>query len=424
MLNKSWSRFRVPAFGHAFGRAERGSITIIFAGTLMTLMAVTAGTVDYVSALRMKSRLQTMVDGVAMSAAKELSLSNSNAADLNATIDGMVKAHFDAMRDTAYAAPTVTTKVSKSPLQVDIEAHQAVDLPFGGMFGVKLSQVSARAVAQVIGRPNICVLALNPSASGTIDLDQQAYVTGENCAVFSNSTSSNGITAKNSATLSASTICSAGGVQGNKANYNPPPYLDCPQFDDPLAGRVEPLVGTCSGTQPTTITASTTLAPGTYCGLEITNGAEVTFAKGTYVFKGKPFVINGGASVKGTDVTLFFSDGATFDFQPDSSVSLEAPTTGPMAGLLIFTGRSSDGRHQICSENAQVMVGTIYGPKGELRIDGQAQIGGASAYTAIVVDKLTVLGGPHVKLNTNYDATDVPVPDGIRGSGQPVRMIN
>ena len=96
-----------------------------------------------------------------------------------------------------------------------------------------------------------------------------------------------------------------------------------------------------------------------------------------------------------------------------------------MAGLLIFASRSgaAGNKHRIQSKNAQKLVGTIYAPTGELSIDGDANVGNLSAYTAIVVEKLVLFGGPHVKLNTNYSDTDVPVPDGIKGAGQPISLV-
>ena len=69
------------------------------------------------------------------------------------------------------------------------------------------------------------------------------------------------------------------------------------------------------------------------------------------------------------------------------------------------------------------MVGTIYVPTGELRVDGAANVGRKSAYTAIVAETIRIYGGPHIVLNTSYDETDVPVPDGIKGAGQPIQLV-
>ena len=54
---------------------------------------------------------------------------------------------------------------------------------------------------------------------------------------------------------------------------------------------------------------------------------------------------------------------------------------------------------------------------------GTSPIADRSAYTAIVARMMTLYGGPNLVLNTNYDITDVPVPDGIRGAAQPVALV-
>ena len=84
---------------------------------------------------------------------------------------------------------------------------------------------------------------------------------------------------------------------------------------------------------------------------------------------------------------------------------------------------SSKAVHRILSNNARVMAGTIYIPNGELRIDASKPIADQSAYTAIVTNTMRLYGGPHLILNTNYSETDIPVPDGIKGAGQPVRLV-
>jgi hypothetical protein len=137
-------------------------------------------------------------------------------------------------------------------------------------------------------------------------------------------------------------------------------------------------------------------------------------------------VVKDNAILTGSSVGLFFTgDAATFTFAAESTIDLKAPTSGPLAGLLVFASRtqSSKAVHRILSNNARVMAGTIYIPNGELRIDASKPIADQSAYTAIVANTMRLYGGPHLILNTNYSETDIPVPDGIKGAGQPVRLV-
>ena len=58
-----------------------------------------------------------------------------------------------------------------------------------------------------------------------------------------------------------------------------------------------------------------------------------------------------------------------------------------------------------------------------LHVDANSPIADKSAYTAIVARMLTLYGGPHLVLNSNYEQTDVPVPKGIRGAAQPASIV-
>lgn len=94
-----------------------------------------------------------------------------------------------------------------------------------------------------------------------------------------------------------------------------------------------------------------------------------------------------------------------------------------MAGLLVYAAPSvKDAQFRILSDNARNLLGTIYLPASELHVDANQPVADQSAYTAIVADKLTLYGGPHLVLNTDYHLTTVPVPGGIKGVGQPVRL--
>jgi hypothetical protein len=162
---------------------------------------------------------------------------------------------------------------------------------------------------------------------------------------------------------------------------------------------------------------SPTLYPGTYCsGLTITRSANVTFAPGIYVFKNGALTITGGGTAQGTYVGLYFTGaGATFHFDTASTISFTAPKLGTMAGMLIFEDRASPAgqNHQILSNNARMLLGTIYLPQGMLSVAANAPVADQSAYTIVVVRQFSLSAGPTMVLNTNYSATDIPVPDGV-----------
>ena len=390
------------------------------------LLLIAGGTVDFAQIMLQRQRLQDAVDAATLAATRELGLADSRRENVASVVETMVKTAVSA-NGFGSRMPNLTTVISSDPLEIRVDARLTPTTYFGGGFGLLPSEIQVASVARIVGRPNVCLLGLDPSATGTISLEKEALVTAQNCAVFSNSTANNGLKSKNSSTLSASLICTAGGKDGGKGNFSPEPLTDCPTFDDPLASRPEPPIAACDPSLPKIVSGSIELRPGTYCGgLRIKPFASVTLQPGIYVIKDGELLVDDDAKLAGKGVGFFLvGDKTTITFKRRSSIDLSASTTGPLAGMLMFEARiqSKTGRHQILSDDARNLLGTIYLSRGELYIDANKPIADRSAYTAIVARQVTLYGGPNLVLNANYDATDVPVPDGIRGVAQPAKLV-
>ncbi len=429
-----WLETMQRARGHqgAGGLARRlvcdrsGTIFVKFALVLPVMFAIVGGTIDYGLLVRQKERLQAAADAAAKSAALEFTMIDTSKSDVDAITRATVNAWIQTDGYKEGGSVSVTGRADKTPLRVTVDVTQDFKGPFGVLSG-GASRIAVRAVAEVVGKLNICVLGLATDVEGAIELWSKATMTAQNCAVYSNSTSASGIKSKNNAQLSATLICSAGGKDGSKGNFSPDPITDCPIFEDPLANRAPPSFSGCAFTNKKVIGGQETLHPGVYCGgLIIRQGAAVTFAPGEYIIKDGPFVVGDTASITGEGVGFYLTGATTrFQFGIDTTVSLAAPTSGVMAGLLFFEARDqpSIASHAILSDNARVLLGTIYLPRGDLKIDAKKPVADQSAYTAIVAHTLKLYAGPNLVLNTNYDQTSVPVPDGIKGVGQPVALV-
>ncbi|MCP5081625.1 MAG: hypothetical protein GY948_08005, partial [Alphaproteobacteria bacterium] len=278
-------------------------------------------------------------------------------------------------------------------------------------------------------------------------------------------TKKDAIESNSGATLEAGLICSAGGVKGDANSFDPAPVTDCPAFQDPLKNRPEPAIGSCDYTdfrvgidfkkheeikerqikeaikneteaeaggkgkkkfiekaeKPADTSkydrSEVTLDPGVYCGgLAIRGGIIATFSSGDYIIKDGPLYVTEEASIEGEHVGFFFAGkDSNLYFGPHTTVSLTAPTDGELAGILFFEERFKKKvkPHAILSDGARKLEGTIYLPAGHLYIDADAPIADKSAYTAIIASRLELFAGPHLVLNTDYSATDVPVPEGV-----------
>lgn len=388
----------------------RGSVAMLFALSFPVLLMIAGLAVDYGHMSLKKTQLQAAVDAAAVAAAHELHVSNTNAAQIKAVADNAIHANLGLAPNTA----AVITDIIKDPLSVVVDAKLDVSpVLLAGITGAS-GTVSGHAVARVVGGLPLCVLGLEDKSAGAITLESKARMTGNACAVYSNSSNPQGIKSKDAAVLTAGLICSAGGKVGSKTNFAPEPLTDCPPLSDPLASRPPPPVGSCTHNNLVIDDDDRTLSPGVYCGgLRIDDEANVKLNPGIYVIKDGPLVVRDESRLSGQYVGFYLvGSGATFHFGNDSSIDLGAPKDGPMAGLLFFEDRNvkKKQKHEIFSDDARNLLGTIYLSQGRLYIDAYRPIADQSAYTAIIASQVELYAGPHLVLNADYDATDVPAP--------------
>jgi Flp pilus assembly protein TadG len=409
---------------------QSGSIAIKFAVVLPLLMGITALGIDYGWFVARKAQLQAAADAGALAGAKELSLSDAKREHVASAVKAIVKRLMAADgAESSDSTLRIKTKITDEPLQVDVQAFGEVQGLFAPSVFADSYRIEVRSVARVMGRPNICVLGLDTNAEATVSLDARAQITGNNCAVFSNSQNSSGLQSIADAKLTASVICSAGGMNGGDRNFSPAPLTDCPMFEDPLANREPPTADPCpSILRPLLLdNAVTRLLPGTFCGgLTIDGTSNVYLAPGIYVIRDGELRVDSNSVLSGENVGFVFTGpNARFVFASNSVITLSAPKDGPMAGILFFGDRNQDPamKHEVLSNFARELIGTIYLPNGTLLVKADHVVADKSAYTAVVARKIELDATPNLVLNTDYDLTDVPVPQGIRGAGQPIALV-
>ena len=191
---------------------------------------------------------------------------------------------------------------------------------------------------RVAGETPICMLILEDKKKAALKVNKAARITGNKCAVFSNSMSSSGISVHNAGELKAELICSAGGAKGGSKSDNPCVLTDCPAMNDPLYLRSAPVVGKCMENDLKVGKGKVTLKPGIYCGgLSIGGSADVTLNPGVYVMKDGPLTISGKATIRGEYVGFYLTGKkATLSMGPNTTIELSAPKEGDMTGILFF----------------------------------------------------------------------------------------
>ena len=419
--------------------------------------------VDFGLVTLQKNQLQSAADAGALAAARELQVANATKAQVISIATQTVKANLQKYGQNV----VVTVKVGDDKQSVAVKADLPVKTYFMDWTDGKGISVDVVAGIHNAGIP-LCVLGLaqkDGKTNGTgLTLNENARLTGDGCAVYSNATKKDSIESNSGALVEAGFICASGGVKGDVDNFDPAPLTDCPQVTDPLKTRPEPTIGSCDYTnvqfgfaksidvsekmvkddiktetanetgdgkgkkkfkekETTPVDTShydrsvVTLEPGVYCGgLTIGGGVTANLRSGDYIMKDGPLYITQEARLEGEYVGFFFTGkDSNLYFGPHSDISLSAPKDGDMAGLLFFEERDNKKvrPHAILSDSARKLEGTIYLPAGHLYIDADAPIADKSAYTAIIASRVELFAGPHLVLNTDYTATEVPVPDGV-----------
>ncbi len=408
-----------------FALDAAGNMALTAALTLPVLGGAGLVAMEVSHMLSRKTQMQEIADGAAIHAARELRLGNATAE----VIVAVARNHVEGAAAGRGLSLTFEGIVSADKKSITVNLTSDESLGLASSLGLVAPAVTVSSGAKVMGGAPVCSVILNASDKSSLYLEKSARLEAPQCSVYSNSKHTAAIGSKESATVKAAFICSAGGYEGASASYQPVPETDCPAFPDPLASRPAPSVGACDpAKQNLNVTGTGVyLTPGTYCGgLTISANTDVTLQPGVYVIKDGPLVLEKNVKFQGTGVGLYFTGSlAGMNLKKETSISLTAPKSGPMAGLLIYQDRSTPKDNEvfeISSDDAGTLLGTIYLPRGHLYLGGDKPVAQKSAYTIVVANKVRASAGPTLVLNSDYAASDVPVPNGLGPLSGNVRL--
>lgn len=418
---------------------QTGQFALGFALMAPLLFGLIGGAIDLVAFERNMKRMQDAADHAALAAAREGSLQGWNeqiateiAIRFASENLGQPVIPSSAQDPGAQSSPGGEYRIdaaidaAKKSVSVTIE-NDYYPYFFIGYFRHS-PQISVNAKANVTGNMNICVVGLDPSQSSTVKLANSAHLTAPNCAVFSNSTAPDGLSATQDSLLMTSYSCSVGGFKGAAINYTTPPVTDCRPAEDPLAARGVPSSMGCDFTNKVVSNKIEALTPGTYCGgIHITKHSKVEFKPGTYVIKDGELKSDVGGTASGTGVTfVFVGNNSAMNFDKTTTLSFSAPETGPYAGILMYQDPAAPNLQtfEISSVFASKLLGTIYLPNGIFKVHAGSKVGEQSAFTVILARKMDIGSSANLVINTDYASTSVPVPDGVGPQNGVVRLTN
>jgi hypothetical protein len=408
---------------HGLWRDQGGNIAMLFALMLGVLFAFSALAVDGGHLYVMKSKLQRTADAAALAAASRLpDESDARAQALEYAFKNMpVEQHGSTLVesdiDFGYWHPGTRSFVSGgapvNAAMVTTRRSAANGNPagtyFAGLMGYHEVDVETTSVAGRVSA--VCILALDPDGESAFFVENGTMI-ADGCAVRVNSDDPYALDVTSNGVMETLETCVTGGTR-ILGSVTPPPATGCPTVSDPLADLAEPTVGGCDHTNMVLSAPNTyNLTEGVYCGgLEIKGQANVHLAPGVYVMKDGPFTVTGQANVTGSGVTIFLTgNDAVADMGGSGAITLSAPTTGDLAGILIFEDRNNLPlqSHSFRGGSNKSYSGVVYTPVGVVEYVGNGAGGGGTPY--FIAWRFAMSGNG--ELNLTYDpASGIPLPE-------------
>ena len=299
----------------------------------------------------------------------------------------------------------VTVKVNQPPASgpntattgaVEVIIQQPQQRLFSAVLTSSALNIAARAVAvptNGAGPANggvACVLGLDPSASTTVYLLNNATLPNAGCGVVSDSSAADGLYLTNNSIIDGSTASHGGTVVSNNAQLNGPSNkTGVGVTPDPYANANPPAPPACtsqtssgSGVQRTPLQ----LQPGHFCnGFNFTNNYAVNLASGVYYIDNQ-LVFGNNAVITGTNVTLVINGNYAISIGNNATVDLTAPTSGATSGIAFFGSRTGTSTVvQDFSNNTILnLKGAVYFPNQIVNFDNNASSAGTNGCTQIV----------------------------------------
>jgi hypothetical protein len=253
-------------------------------------------------------------------------------------------------------------------------------LVFGGSFINTVEAVTRVRPRSVVGQGN-AIVSLTDECSGTLKgtrFDGNGNTTVTGGGIFSHSCIQlNGHAG--TITVTDGSVNYMSSYNNNNMTINVTPT----QISEPLPIKLNPIdpPEECkNGGWQAGVISGTTAYPGAYSGIRINNNEELDLKPGLYCILNGNFVVNGGAKLSGSDVTIFLDKG-NFDTAGLAEVNIDAPPVGceaggshaaegcppSMGGMLIF---AELGDVSLLGTSDSSYIGTVYAPNGLIEVGG------------------------------------------------------
>lgn len=372
----------VDSFVRRLRASRKGNIATMTALMMPVLIGSAGLASDTIQWTLTKRMMQRAADSGAIAGAYQLSQTTGfDTTTVRAAANGDINRNRGFAMSVAPVINTPATSGSFRDATAAVEVILATDLrlPFTGLIMGGPMRISARAVAEIVGNGDYCVLALENTNTPGIPIGGSATV-NLGCGMMSNAPSNTSIIANGASSVTASPVAAVGLVP--PGNYAPGTIRESYALPlrDPFRNLPDPINISSSNNdirvQPNR--SNNGIGPGTYRNIDISGTA--TFAPGTYYVTGS---VNFGSQANVTSNGAVFiltatnaasntSNIATVSMQGGARINMTAPSSGTYSGILFYQDRraSNVATNIINGNSSSLLQGALYFPRQELQMNG------------------------------------------------------
>ncbi|MCL4528822.1 MAG: Tad domain-containing protein [Chloroflexi bacterium] len=360
-------------------KSERGQALVLIVFAIVALIGLTGLAIDGGNAYSDRRNAQNAADTAALAAALSKvqgasattweSVGAQRAQSNGYSIDGTSSWVLPCTDSNTYCG---TYAGNAEYLQVQITSH--VKTYFARVLGfnefVNVVTAIAHTTPSVIAPyyNGAAIVGLAQTGCDTVNFAGNSQLQIWGTGIFSNSNSNCGLDIQGSTSVQTynagiTTVASGYTTNGNPSvdtygygitgNASQQPYPP-PNLPNPV----------CTGSATK---SGSTMSGGTYSGTFPPSGVT-TLQSGIYCVTGD-FVMNGGQTLTGSNVVIVLENGA-IQWNGNSQVNISAPTSGPFAGLLIYSPVSNTNTMQINGSSNSSLTGTVLLPGANIVVNG------------------------------------------------------
>lgn len=389
-------------------RHRRGNLSLLTALAVLPLSLVLVGAVELTSLSNERAAMQAAADAAALAGAKSMTLAGTTK---KSAIDYAEKFALSQVGSFADRAK-VSFVASDGPDGSFVVNGDAIRPSFfGDLVPPGGFKIKVQAVAEALVKQPLCILAIDETVgSFSISGAGTSKITAKGCVVHSNANHE----VKQKASIDAGTVRMTGKASGTA--FSPQPQIGALVIPDPFIDRdivpLKPCKSVPDGGTDVIKSGIKTLKPGMHRTQFVMRGtATLKLLPGEHYFC-RNLSFEDDSRLESDDaVMMLFDAGLLVD--DDAYVSMEGRHSGPWAGFVILSNRSSTRHVSIKSTKVDRLLGTIYLPQTTIYVTSPGNVAQDSQWSVVVAKNVITSNSSNLIINSDYESSPVPVPAGV-----------